>query len=107
MSGFQATDHDQHMVVHAQPFDQMMASLMAPCLAKHETFQTKEVPLPTTVYKMEAQLAGTSIMFDVVLGPIHPLAHGLWGFCLNEWPLIEAPLQASMEDHTTVLLLIL
>ena len=49
----------------------------------------------------------TSVVFDMVLGPIHPLAQDLRLFCLNEWPLVEAALSTSVDDSTLVLPIIL
>ena len=72
--GFQATEQDRNIATRATQFDQMMAGLVAPPLAEQETFWTKEVPLLSTVYQLETQLGCTSVVFDVVLGPIHPLA---------------------------------
>ena len=47
------------------------------------------------------------MVFDIVLGPIHPLAQDLRSFCLNEWPLVEAALSTSSDDSTLVLPIIL
>ena len=105
--GFQSTDRDHDVATRANQFDQMMAGLVAPSLAEQETFHTKEVPLPSTVYQLGTQLGCTSMVFDVVLGPIHPLAQDLRSFCLNEWPLVEAALSTSADDSTLVLPIIL
>ena len=105
--GFQSTERDRNVATRATQFDQMMAGLVAPSLAEQETFRTKEVPLPSTVYQLGTQLGCTSVVFDVVLGPIHPLAQDLRSFCLNEWPLVEAALQTSVDDSTLVLPIIL
>ena len=85
----------------------MMVGLVAPSLAKQETFHTKEIPLPSTVYQLGTQLGCTSVVFDMVLGPIHPLAQDLRSFCLNKWPLVEAALSTSADDSTLVLPIIL
>ena len=98
--GFQSTERDRDVASRASQFDQMMAGLVAPSLAEQETFRTKEVPLPSTVYQLGTQLGCTSVVFDVVLGPIHPLAQDLRSFCLNEWPLVEAALSTSSDDST-------
>ena len=105
--GFQSTKRDWDVASRASQFDQMMAGLVAPSLAEQETFRTKEVPLPSTVYQLGTQLGCTSVVFDVVLGPIHPLAQDLRSFCLNEWPLVEAALSTSLDDSTLVLPIIL
>ena len=105
--GFQSTERDRDVASRASQFDQMMAGLVAPSLAEQETFRTKEVPLPTTVYQLGTQLGCTSVVFDVVLGPTHPLAQDLRSFCLNEWPLVEAALSTSSDDSTLVLQIIL
>ena len=105
--GFQSTDRDRDVATRAIQFNQMMAGIVAPSLAKQETFCTKEVPLPSTVYQLGTQLGCTSVVFDVVLGPIHPLAQDLRSFCLNEWPLVEAALSTSADDSTLVLPIIL
>ena len=105
--GFQSTERDRDVASRASQFDQMMAGLVAPSLAEQETFRTKEVPLPSMVYQLGMQLGCTSIVFDVVLGPIHPLAQDLRSFCLNEWPLVEAAFSTSMDDSTLVLPIIL
>ena len=105
--GFQSTERDRDVASRASQFDQMMAGLVAPSLAEQETFRTKEVPLPSTVYQLGTQLGCTSVVFDVVLGPIHPLAQDLRSFCLNEWPLVEAALSTSSDDSTLVLPIIL
>ena len=91
--GFQSTYQDRDVAIRATQFNQMMAGLVAPSLAEQETFQMKEVPLPSIVYQLGMQLGCTSMVFDIVLGPIHPLAQDLHLFCLNEWPLVEAPCQ--------------
>ena len=105
--GFQSTDRDCDIVTRATQFDQMMAGLVAPSLAEQDTFRTKEVPLPSTVYQLGTQLGCTSVVFDVVVGPIHPLAQDLRSFCLNKWPLVEAALSTSVDDSTLVLPIIL
>ena len=105
--GFQSTERDRDVASRASQFDQMMAGLVAPSLAEQETFRTKEVPLPSTVYQLGTQLGCTSVVFGVVLGPIHPLAQDLRSFCLNEWPLVEAALSTSSDDSTLVLPIIL
>ena len=105
--GFQSTDRDRDMATRATQFDQMMAGLVTPSLAEQETFRTKEVPLPSSVYQLGTQLGCTSVVFDVVLGPIHPLAQDLHSFCLNEWPFMEAALSTSADDSTLVLPIIL
>ena len=105
--GFQSTDRDRDVVTRATQFDQMMVGLVAPSLAEQETFCMKEVPLPSSVYQLGTQLGCTRVVFDVVLGPIHPLAHDLCSFCLNEWPLVEAALSTSADNSTLVLPIIL
>ena len=105
--GFPSTERDHDVASRASQFDQMMAGLVAPSLAEQETFWTKEVPLPSTVYQLGTQLGCTSVVFDVVLGPIHPLVQDLHSFCLNEWPLVEAALSTSADDSTLVLPIIL
>ena len=105
--GFQSTERDRDVASRASQFDQMMAGFVAPSLAEQETFRTKEVPLFSTVYQLGTQLGCTSVVFDVVLGPIHPLAQDLHSFCLNEWPLVEAALPTSLDDSTWVLPIIL
>ena len=91
--GFQSTDQDRDVAIRAIQFNQMMAGLVASSLAEQETFRMKEVTLPLTVYQLGMQLGYTSMVFDIVLDPIHPLAQDLHLFCLNEWPLVEAPCQ--------------
>ena len=105
--GFQSTERDRDVASRASQFDQMMAGLVAPSLAEQETFRTKEVPLPSTVYQLGTQLGCSSVVFDMVLRPIHPLAQDLRSFCLNEWPLVEAALSTSLDDSTLVLSIIL
>ena len=105
--GFQSTDRDRDIATRATQFDQMMVGIVALSLAEQETFRTKEVPLPSSVYQLGTQLGCTSVVFDVVLGPIHPLAQDLHSFCLNEWPLVEAALSTSADDSTLVLPIIL
>ena len=105
--GFQSTKRDRDVATRATQFDQMMAGLVAPSLVEQETFRTKEVPLPSTVYQLGTQLGCTSVVYNVVLGPIHPLAQDLRSFCLNEWPLVEVALQTSADDSTLVLPIIL
>ena len=104
---FQSTERDRDVATRATQFDQMKVALVAPSLAEQETFRTKEVPLPSTVYQLGTQLGCTSVVYDVVLGPIHPLAQDLRSFCLNEWPLVEAALKTSVDDSTLVLPIIL
>ena len=87
--GFQSTEQDHNIVSRASQFNQMMAGLVVPSLAEQETFQTKEIPLPSMVYQLGMQLGCTSMVFDLVLGPIHLLAQDLCSFCLNEWPLMQ------------------
>ena len=105
--GFQSTERDRDVATRASQLNQMMAGLVAPSLAEQETFWTKEVPLPSMVYQLGTQLGCTSVVFDVVLGPIHPLAQDLRSFCLNEWPLVEAALSTSMDISALVLPIIL
>ena len=104
---FQSTERDWDVASRASQFDQMMAGLDTPSLAEQETFRTKEVPLPSTVYQLGTQLGCTSVVFNLVLGPIHPLAQDLRSFCLNEWLLVEAALSTSLDDSTLVLPIIL
>ena len=104
---FQSTDRDCVVATRATQFNQMMVGLVAPSLAEQETFHTKEVPLLSTVYQLGTQLGCTSVVFDVVLGPIHPLAQDLHSFCINEWPLVEAALSTSADNSTLVLPIIL
>ena len=106
-SGFQSTERDCDVASQASQFDPMMVGLIALSLAEQETFRMKEVPLPSTVYQLGTQLGCTSVVFDVVLGPIHPLAQDLHSFCLNEWPLGEAALSTSADNSTLVLPIIL
>ena len=70
--GFQSTGRDCDIASRASQFDQMMAGLVAPSFAEQGTFWIKEVPLPSTVYQLGTQLGCTSVVFDVVLGPVHP-----------------------------------
>ena len=104
---FQSMEQDCDVVSRASQFNQMMAGLITPSLAEQETFWTKEVPLPLTVYQLGMQLGCTSMVFNMVLGPIHPLAQDLHSFCLNEWPLVEAALSTSVDNSTLVLPIIL
>ena len=105
--GFQSTEQDCDVASRASQFNQMMAGLVAPSLVEQETFQTKELPLQSMVYQLGIQLGCTSMVFDMVLGPIHPLAQDLHSFCLNEWPLVEAALSTAMDDSALVLPIIL
>ena len=103
---FQSTERDHDIASRASQFNQMMTGLVGPSLAEQETFRTKEVPLPSTVYQLGTQLGCTSVVFDVVLGPIHPLAQDLRSFCLK-WPLVEAALSMLADNSTLVLPIIL
>ena len=104
---FQSTDRDRDVATRATQFDQMIAGLVAPSLTEQETFCKKEVPLPLTVYQLWTQIGCTSVVFDVVLSPIHPIFPDLCSFCLNKWPLVEAALSTSADDSTLVLPIIL
>ena len=59
--------------------------------------------MPQSIYELGTQLACTSVVFDVVLGDASPLATTLRDFCIAEWPLMEASLNAMGEDPTPVL----
>ena len=49
---FQSMEWDRDIASRASQFNQMMAGLVTPSLAEQETFWTKEVPLPSTVYQL-------------------------------------------------------
>ena len=104
---FQSTEWDRDVVSTASQFGQMMVGLVAPSLAEQETFRTKKAPLPLTVYQLGMQLGCPSMVFDMVLCPIYPLAQDLCLFCLNEWPLMEAAISTSADDSALVLPIIL
>ena len=86
---FQSTEQDCDMASRASQFNQMIAGLVALSLAEQETFWMKEVPLPSMVYQLGMQLGCTSMVSDVVLGPIHLLAQDLRSFCLNEQQIVS------------------
>ncbi|KAL7566310.1 hypothetical protein ACA910_013635 [Epithemia clementina (nom. ined.)] len=105
--GFQNSDRDWDVVIRTQHFDLMLQGHMQPTLAEQETFRTKDVPLPNTIYKAGLQLKATSIVPDVVLGLQAPLSIALGAFFRTDWPHMEAHLNLSMEDYTPILPLIL
>ncbi|KAL7569593.1 hypothetical protein ACA910_009563 [Epithemia clementina (nom. ined.)] len=105
--GFQNSDRDRDVVIQTQNFDLMLQGHMQPTLAEQETFRTKEVPLPNTIYETGLQLKATSIVLDVVIGLQAPASIALCTFCCTDWPQMEAHLNLSMEDYTPILPLIL
>ncbi|KAL7574121.1 hypothetical protein ACA910_014808 [Epithemia clementina (nom. ined.)] len=105
--GFQNSDRDRDVVVRTQNFDLMLQGHTQPTLAEQETFRTKDVPLPNTIYEAGLQLKATSVVLDVVLGCNAPICNTLRFFCRDKWPHIEAHLNLSADDHTPVLPLIL
>ena len=101
--GFQVGERDTAISARALRFDQMQLGHTAPTLAEQDTLCTKEVPVPQSIYKLGTQLACTSVVLDVVLGDVSPLATMLSNICITEWPLMEASLHAMGEDPTPVL----
>lgn len=79
--------------VRAQRFDTMMNGNAAPSLAEQDTFTTKEVPIPASVFGGGLQIKGCSVVLDVVLGNADPLAASYRAFCTRDWPSMEAILQ--------------
>ena len=105
--GFQNGERDRDIIIRTQNFDLMMQGHTQPTLAEQETFRTKDVPIPRTIYEAGLQIKATSVVLDVVLGTHAPLCAALREFCLSAWPHIEAHLNLSLEDHTPILPLIL
>ena len=105
--GFQNSEKDREVVIRAQNMDLMLQGHTQPTLAEQETFKTKEVPVPTTIYEAGLQIKATSVTLDVVLGVHAPLSQSLRRFCWETWPTLEAHLNLSSEDHTPILPLIL
>ena len=102
--GFQVGERDTEISAWALQFDQMQLGHTAPTMAEQDTLQTKEVPMPQSIYELGIQPACTSVVLDVVLGDAAPLATTLCNLCIAEWPLMEASLHAMGEDPTPILL---
>ncbi|KAL7556315.1 hypothetical protein ACA910_011861 [Epithemia clementina (nom. ined.)] len=105
--GFQNSERDWDVVIRTQNFDLMLQGHTQPTLAEQETFRTKDVPLPSTIYETGLQIKATSVILDVALGPMAPVCVALQTFCHTDWPHIEAHLNLTQEDHTPILPLIL
>ena len=96
--GYQVGERDQDVAVRAHRFDQMLLGHTNPTLAEQETLQTKDLPLPFTIYQFTMQLECFSTVMDVALGEIHPAAVTLRNFCLTDWPNLEHSLQGMPDD---------
>ena len=73
----------------------MMNGMTAPSLAEQETFSTKEVPIPGTVFEGGLKIRGCSLILDVALGPAEPMASNYCDFCILDWPAMESTLQMN------------
>ncbi|KAL7558632.1 hypothetical protein ACA910_019463 [Epithemia clementina (nom. ined.)] len=105
--GFQNSKHNRDVIIRTQNFDLMLQGHMQPTLAEQETFCTKDVPLPSTIYKTGLQVKATSVILSVASGSMAPVCIALPMFCCTDWPHIEAHLNLTQEDHTPILPLIL